>query len=401
MLRWRPEPTRPMSHDVPAAPASPGGAASRVPPAMDERYRQLFEENAAVQLLVDPATGAIVDANRAAADFYGLSRDTLAARTLPDLADLPSDELMQTLEVAAEVGTHAVGFPHRHASGEVRLVEVYAGPLDDGGRRLVHLIVHDVTERLRAEAAARELHAERVAHQRTLALHEALRRQETLSRIGALVAAVAHEVRNPLFAISSTLDAMRARLGDTPEVQRYFPVLGAQVERLTALMRDLLDYGKPAALSLEPTVAADLVAVSVEQVQAAATERSVTLAPPDVPPRLPLVLADRQRAVQVLQNLLLNAVQHAPAGGVVDVRLGHDTLGGRAAVAFEVLDDGPGFADGEATRIFEPFYSRRAGGTGMGLALAHRLVHDHGGTISAANREGGGASLRVVLPAAP
>lgn len=366
---------------------------------IEDRYRQLFEENAAVQLVVDPATGAIVDANRAAADFYGLSRAALTTRSLADLAALPADDLLQTLEVATEVATHAVGFPHRHVSGEERLLEVHAGPLQDGGRRLVHLIVHDVTERLRAEAAARELHAERVAHQRTLALHEALRRQETLSRIGALVAAVAHEVRNPLFALSSTLDAMRSRLGDAPEVQRYFPVLGAQVERLTALMRDLLDYGKPATLALESTAAADLVAVAVEQVQGVAAARGVTLALEEVPPRLPPLLADRQRAVQVLQNLLLNAVQHSPEGGAVDVRLARATLGERPAVALEVLDRGPGFADGEALRIFEPFYSRRAGGTGMGLALAHRLVHDHGGTITAGNRAGGGASLRVVLPA--
>lgn len=388
-----------MSHDAPAAPASHGGAVSRPPQTIDDRYRQLFEENAAVQLLVDPASAAIVDANRAAADFYGMPRTTLTARSLFELADGDADELLQTLEMAAEVATHAAGFPHRHASGDLRLVEVHAGPLQAGTRRLVHLIVHDVTERLHAEAAARELHAERVAHQRTLELHEALRRQETLSRIGALVAAVAHEVRNPLFALSSTLDAMRARLGDTPEVQRYFPVLGAQVDRLTALMRDLLDYGKPAALVREPTRAPDLVAVAMEQVSAGASERDVrvTLHPPGA--GLPQVDADRQRAIQVLQNLLLNAVQHSPPGGTVDVRLSPARLGARPGVAFEVLDRGPGFGEGEAARIFEPFYSRRAGGTGMGLALAHRLVHDHGGTIVAANREGGGAALRVVLPA--
>jgi PAS domain S-box-containing protein len=390
-----------MSHDSPVAPSSPPDEALRPAPTIDDRYRQLFEENAAVQLLVDPATGAIVDANRAAADFYGMSRVALAARSFGELADVPADEVMQTLEVAAEVGTHAVGFPNRHASGDVRLVEVYAGPLHSGARRLVHLIVHDVTERLRAEAAARELHAERVAHQRTLDLHEALRRQETLSRIGALVAAVAHEVRNPLFALSSTLDAMRARLGDAPDVQRYFPVLGAQVERLTALMRDLLDYGKPVALAREPTVAGELVAVAIEQVRATAAERSVSVTQHPAPPDLPPVDADRQRAVQVLQNLLQNAVQHSPSGRDVEVRLAPARLGDRPAVAVEVLDRGPGFAPGETQRIFEPFYSRRAGGTGMGLALAHRLVHDHGGTITAANREGGGASLCVVLPARP
>lgn len=365
----------------------------------DDRYRQLFEENAAIQLVVDPADGAIVDANRAAADFYGYPREALTRRAVTQLAALPDDDVLQTLEVAAELGAHSYAFPHRHASGDVRLVEIHAGPLSMHGRRLVHMIVHDVTERVQAEDAARELHAERVAHQRTLALHEQLQRQETLSRIGALVAAVAHEVRNPLFAISSTLDAMRARLGDAPEVQRYFPVLGAQVERLNFLMRELLDYGKPAALTLEALDVAPLVDVALEMVRALADAEGVRVEA-RIAPGTPAVRADRQRAAQVLHNLLANAVQHSPRGGLVALDVAPATAHDRPAVEFVVLDRGPGFAAGEESRIFEPFYSRRRGGTGMGLALAHRLVHDHGGEITAANRDGGGACLRVTLPTA-
>lgn len=365
----------------------------------DERYRQLFEQNVAVQLVVDPANGAIVDANRAAGDFYGLSREALTQCAVTELAALPDDDVLQTLEVAAELGAHSYAFPHKHASGELRLVEIYAGPLSMNGRTLVHMIVHDVTERVRAEEAARELHAERVAHQRTVALHEELRRQETLSRIGELVAAVAHEVRNPLFAISSTLDAMRSRLGDAPEVQRYFPVLGSQVERLNALMRELLDYGKPAALVLEDTDAEGLVQVALDLARPLAVTERVQLQCAHGP-ALPLVRADRQRAVQVLHNLVVNAVQHAGPDSTVEVRTHAATLHDAPAVEFLVLDRGPGFSDGDEARVFEPFFSRRRGGTGMGLALAHRLVHDHGGEIVAANREGGGACLRVVLPAA-
>ncbi len=371
-------------------------AAGRTP--ADERYRQLFEENVAAQLVVDPASGAIVDANRAAADFYGYSREALCARAVTDLAVLPDDDVLQTLEVAAELGAHAYAFPHRHASGAMRLVEIHAGPLTMHGRRLVHMIVHDVTERVRAEDAARDLHAERVAHQRTVELHAQLQRQETLSRVGALVAAVAHEVRNPLFAISSTLDAMRGRLGTSTEVAPHFAVLAAQVERLNVLMHDLLDYGKPAALQLEPSVAAEIVATALELTRAIAEQGEVRLTA-HLGDALPALRADRRRLVQVLQNLVANAVQHSKKGQEVEVRV--TTLPGEpAGVEFLVLDRGPGFAAGEEARIFEPFYSRRSSGTGMGLALAHRLVHDHGGEITAANREGGGACLRVTIPAA-
>jgi len=365
----------------------------------DERYRQLFEQNAAVQLVVDPTSGAIVDANRAAADFYGYSREALTQRAVTELAALPDDDVLQTLEVAAEIGAHSYAFPHRHVSGDVRLVEIYAGPLSMHGRRLVHMIVHDVTERVKAEDAARELHAERVAHQRTLALHEQLQRQETLSRIGALVAAVAHEVRNPLFAISSTLDAMRARLGDTPEIQRYFPVLGAQVDRLTLLMRELLDYGKPAVLTLESVELAPFVDLVLDMARGLAEAGEVRLERV-VAPGLPPMRADRLRAAQVLHNLLANAVQHSARGGAVALHVASTPSGERQMVEFLVLDRGPGFAAGEESRIFEPFYSRRRGGTGMGLALAHRLAHDHGGEITAANRDGGGACLRVTFPSA-
>lgn len=365
----------------------------------DERYRQLFEQNAAVQLVVDPASGAIVDANRAAADFYGAPRERLTQATFTELAALPADDVLQMLEVAAELGAHSFAVPHRHASGELRLVEIYAGPLSMHARALVHILVHDVTERVHAESAARELHAERVAHQRTVALHERLQRQETLSRIGELVAGVAHEVRNPLFAISSTLDAMRARLGDTPEVQRYYPVLAAQVERLNALMRELLDYGKPTALVLERADATGIVDVALGLVRALAAEEGVQLRASIAGELLP-VLADRQRLVQVLQNLVANAVQHAARGTTVEVAVGTTPRGDGRAVEFLVLDRGPGFREGDEARIFEPFFSRRPGGTGMGLAIAHRLVNDHGGEITAANREGGGACLRVVLPSA-
>ena len=372
-------------------PAAGSGAA-------DERYRQLFEENVAAQLVVDPSSGAIVDANRAAADFYGYTRDALCARAVTDLAVLPDDDVLQTLEVAAELGAHAYAFPHRVASGGMRLVEIHAGPLTMHGRRLVHMIVHDVTERVQAEDAARELHAERVAHQRTVELHAQLQRQETLSRVGALVAAVAHEVRNPLFAISSTLDAMRARLGGSADVAPHFAVLASQVERLNGLMHELLDYGKPAALTIERVDAGELVATALELTRAAADQGAVRLTT-RVDDALPALRADRRRLVQVLQNLVANAVQHSAPGGDVDVRVTAGSGEPRCA-EFLILDRGPGFASGEETRIFEPFYSRRRGGTGMGLALAHRLVHDHGGEITATNRDGGGACLRVTIPVA-
>ncbi len=363
--------------------------------------RQKFEQNLAAQLVVNPKDGAIVDANRAAEDFYGMSAGGLVGLSVVSLSALPTEDTLQLLEIAADIGAHAYAIPHWHASGDARLVELYAGPLTTESGRFAHLIVHDVTDRVRAEEDARELHAERVAAQRTVSLQDELRRQETLSRMGELVAGVAHEVRTPLFAISSTLDAMRARAGGSgnPELERYFPVLAQQVERLNALMTDLLEYGKPAALEMTRLDVAQLITGVGELTRGAAESSGVRLAFP-ADPHLE-VIGDRRRLLQVLQNLVSNAIQHAPAESTVSLAVTALTIETMRWVEFAVMDEGIGFAPADLPRLFEPFFSRRPGGTGLGLALAHRLVHDHGGTIVASNRDCGGACVAVRIPAAP
>ena len=120
------------------------------------RQRDLFDQVGAVQLLLDPETGVIVDANPAAAMFYGYPREKLRGLALSRINTLPSEEMRQALQLAASLGGHYRGFPHRLSSGEIRLVEIYAGPVDLGGRTLVHEIVHDVTEQLRSERAREE-----------------------------------------------------------------------------------------------------------------------------------------------------------------------------------------------------------------------------------------------------
>jgi signal transduction histidine kinase len=103
---------------------------------------------------------------------------------------------------------------------------------------------------------------------------------------------------------------------------------------------------------------------------------------------------DPGRLAQVFQNLIENAVQHSRAGGVV--RIVGSRAGNEARIA--VLDDGPGFAAKDLPRIFEPFFSRRRGGTGLGLPIVQRIVEQHGGRVEAANRDEGGASVAVLLP---
>ncbi|MBI4798758.1 MAG: PAS domain S-box protein, partial [Desulfarculus sp.] len=121
-----------------------------------ERYRQLFETNQAIKLVVDPEDGSIVDANQAACDFYGYSRREIVTKKVFDINPAPPEKIQDAMAGALAGGRLAFEFQHRLASGELRDVEVYTGPMNWGGRRLLHSIIHDVSQRRRAEEALRE-----------------------------------------------------------------------------------------------------------------------------------------------------------------------------------------------------------------------------------------------------
>lgn len=247
-----------------------------------------------------------------------------------------------------------------------------------------------------AKVAERSVVAARGEEERER-LEKSLRRSEIMAALGALVGGVAHEVRNPLFGISATLDAFEARFGG--EGEQHLHVLREQIQRLNDLMRDLLAYGTPQSSVLVPSSLDAVVEEAVRGCAALAEERDVTI---DViaSPACPPVAMDRARMRQVVQNLLQNAVQLSPAGGRVGIVTRAATANGSAVAECEVADDGPGFRADELPRVFEPFFTRRRGGTGLGLAIAQRIVEQHGGTIAAANRAAGGAVLTIRLPLA-
>lgn len=240
------------------------------------------------------------------------------------------------------------------------------------------VLLHDVTNMVALEADARQ--------------------NERVAEMGRLVGHVAHEVRNPLFSMSATLDALEVRSGTMPMMDRYIANLRREVRRMTLLMQDLLEYGKPPVLEtrIESIRAAILDAVAVAAPAAAARHVSLTtnaVMQPDV------VLIDRARMAQAIQNIVENALQYAPKGSTVSVCTDTIVLDGNRWIECVVEDEGPGFREGVIPFVFEPFYTTRAGGTGLGLSIVRRIVQMHGGQVSASNRAGGGARVTIRLPA--
>jgi signal transduction histidine kinase len=232
----------------------------------------------------------------------------------------------------------------------------------------------------------------RASIERMVHLQEKLRRSETLSAMGTLVGGVAHEIRNPLFAITALLDAYAEEIAGAGE--EFSTAIREQIAKITFLTRDLLDYGRPLHISRNAGGVDAVIASALKSCAAAADNRSITIRTA-IDDHLPPIAMDRDRLAQAFENLLSNAIQYTPEGRtvVVSARAIGDNI------ECTVADDGPGFHENETRLVFEPFYTRRPGGTGLGLSIVERVVTEHEGTVTAANRPNGGAIVTVRLPA--
>jgi PAS domain S-box-containing protein len=328
-------------------------------------------------LLLLEMDGRIVRMNEAARALAGVTFEEAIHRPLGVLGSGQPWGTVHDLLAEMATSEERAGAQTREERGRVWDVAISPVTGPDGDRWGI-VVILDITERVR--------------------LQESLRRSETMSAMGALVAGVAHEVRNPLFGISATLDAFEARFKRRTEYRRYLDVLKERVGRLNELMQQLLDYGKPPRLDLSPAAPREVMAAAAVACAPLAARAGVEIAL-DVAADLPSPLLDRNRVVQVFQNLLENAIQHSPSGGHVLFRAVPAPEG--IAVRFTVEDNGPGFRPEDLDRAFEPFFTRRRGGTGLGLSIVQRITEQHGGEIAAANLSGGGAVMTVTLPLAP
>jgi signal transduction histidine kinase len=230
--------------------------------------------------------------------------------------------------------------------------------------------------------------------QRNAQLERHRRTDEELAALGSLAANLAHEIRNPLNALSINLELLEEDLEarktkvDTVEFARR------EVGRLSRLVNDFLVYARPAAPAMEEFAAAELLA-DVCTLLAPTCERfGVEL---DLQASEALVRGDRGQLSQVLVNLALNAVQAMDGSPSRELVL-RAAANEDASVLLEVADSGPGIPAPELRRVREAFYTRRKGGTGLGLAIADRIVNAHHGRLELVNRPEGGLAARVTLP---
>jgi PAS domain S-box-containing protein len=328
-------------------------------------------------ILITEGSGAIVRVNRAALELSALSEEQIAGR---HIEEINAGEPWQT---AAQLITYIAGERQgttaetKDAIGKTWDIIVSRFSAPNGSERFI-LVLWEITG--------------------FVELQESLRRSETMSAMGTLVAGVAHEVRNPLFGISATLDAFHEELSQ-PGYIECASTLRQEVDRLIHLMQELLEYGKPPALTIERGDIRDVMAQAVEGRLPSAVAAEVEIQN-GMTESMPTLLMDQSRLRQVFENLIDNAIQHSNPGGVVRITGALADHAGRHWVECTIDDEGPGFSPLNFDRVFEPFFSQREGGTGLGLSIVQRIVEEHSGKVSASNRTEGGGRIRVLFPLA-
>ncbi len=312
------------------------------------RHRELVEQMPAFVLSLDEH-GAITTWNRQLERITGFSRQEMLGKRGSSLVG--ADERTRDLPLK---------------SGEVRKVRwsraEVTGP---DGTPTVYAVGIDVTNE--EEMLRRVLRSERLA------------------AVGTMAAGLAHEVRNPLNSASLQLTVLERRLERGEGADRTVPIariIKGEIDRLDRLVRDFLAFAKPSPLDPRPVDLPNLLAAVRELIapEAEASRVSLTV---DAPASTRPAWGDNERLRQVLLNLTRNAIEAMQATGG---RLAMRARNAPASVVVEVEDDGPGFP--ESLPVFDAFFTTKDQGTGLGLALVHRIVTDHGGTIRVESRPG-------------
>jgi signal transduction histidine kinase len=224
-----------------------------------------------------------------------------------------------------------------------------------------------------------------------------LERANRLSSLGMLAAGIAHEIRNPLVAVKTFLDLLPQRHGDKEFMTNFRDLSLTELRRVTDLITDLLALGKSAAAERRSVELGPIVEPIARLMDSTARKRGVEIVV-SVQPGIPPVHADPDQLKQVILNLVLNAIDASPEGARVTLGL-RTPRAGRDRIVLEVRDEGPGIPPDKLKTIFHPFFTTKETGTGLGLALVHQMVLEHGGEIVVESEVGRGSVFRVTLPA--
>src|SRR5579859_380532 len=289
--------------------------------------------------------------------------------------------------------------PAPRRSGELRLTDV-----DTGEELEMQVTANEVRDPVGATVATVSVMQDvgRLRELERRRLEQALFDSEKLAATGRLAASIAHEINNPLEAIQNALYLLVKRIPEEDPNAKFLAIAMKETERMSRILRQMLGFYRPAA-DLAPTDLNALIEDADALVAKRLRERNVRVEK-ELQPDLPKVMASADQIKQVILNLILNAAEAMPKGGIVTVTTEshRDAASGfirTDAVRVQVADTGPGIAEEYLPHIFEPFFSTKGEkGTGLGLWVSLGIAQSHGGRLQVRNRPGGGTVFSMTLP---
>ena len=338
--------------------------------------------------------GRVVTLNPAAELMTGFFAGEATGRYCTDVFEATpqlGEILMET--IASRTAYPGMAVTVRRRNGRTLAVEISAAPLKGGeGKDLgVIAVMRDLT-------VVREL-------------ENRLRRSDRLAALGSLAAGLAHEIKNPLTSLLTFSRHLSRRFDDVQFREKFQAVVPHELQRINGIVEQLLELARPSRLHFAGVRLPALLERVVDLCAHELDSRGVRLTR-EYARDLPAIWADADALYQSLVNLVRNALDAMPSGGRLVLRVGwagtEDIVvaGGRSPgagrrVQIEVEDSGVGIAPDAADRVFNPFFTTKDSGTGLGLALTHKIVEDHGGVIDFRPASGGGTIFRIALPLFP
>jgi two-component system sensor histidine kinase HydH len=225
-------------------------------------------------------------------------------------------------------------------------------------------------------------------------LQQEIARSQRLASLGSLAAGVAHEIRNPLSSLKGFATYFRERYHDNPADRETAEVMIKEVDRLNRVITQLLEFARPMAMTLAPVAMQVIIRHALKTVENQARDKGIIMEL-ELPPEMVEIPVDADRISQVLMNLFLNSIAATERGGLIRVTLARQD---ERMIRISVTDTGAGIKKEDLPRIFDPYFTTKPSGTGLGLPIVQKIVEAHNGKIVLASQQGKGTTATVHLP---
>ncbi len=318
-----------------------------------EQYRSLFENAGKPIFIVHPETWVVLDANNEVENLLKCTRDEIL-----NLSFARYKKFFQPLfegERVVNFETTMLDF-----EGNEKFVEMSANLIGYANTSTIQVIVSDLTEKKK--------------------IQDELIQTEKLASLGRLAAAIAHEIRNPLSAVSVNLQFLLRKFSEETQERKYLELALEGVKRIEKIVEATLNFARPSKPIIKEEDINDVITSTLPLVEVSTLKKKIEIVT-KLEPNLPKVKIDFKQIQQVILNILTNAVDAIDKSGTIRIKSYTESEKENLYVVVSISDTGCGISKEDISKIFEPFFTKKSDGTGLGLSVCRQIMDNHGGKI--------------------